>query len=174
MPRRFFHRHQTACLPCWAKAALGALAGLGVVALAGEASGATLLMAPLGASAMLLFGFPASPLSQPAPVIGGHLVAALVGLLFDHLLPAGWWSMAAAVAVAIAVMGILRLSHPPAAANPLVVMMAHPGWDFLLAPVLIGSIALVVIAVLIHRLPPRTAYPLPLDESPAPGKDIAK
>lgn len=163
MPRRFIHRHQPACLPCWAKAAVGALAGLGVVVLAGEASGVTLLMAPLGASAMLLFGFPSSPLSQPAPVIGGHVMATLLGLLFDRLLPAGWWSMAVAVAVAIALLGLLRLSHPPAAANPLLVMMAHPGWDFLLTPVLAGSVTLVGVAVLIHRLPPKAVYPLPVE-----------
>jgi CBS-domain-containing membrane protein len=169
MPRRFIHRHQAACLPCWAKAAIGALAAIGVVALASEASGAVLLIAPMGATAMLLFGFPASHLSQPAPVVGGHVVATLVGLLFDTLLPSGWWSMAAAVAVAIALLGVARLAHPPAAADPLVVMMIHPGWGFVVMPVLVGSVILVLAAVAIHRLPPRTVvYPLPV---PQPGDE---
>lgn len=163
MPRRFVHRHQPkSCLPCWTKAAFGALAGLAVVAMVGEASGTVMLAAPLGASAMLLFGLPDSPLSQPANVVGGHVLATLVGLMLDRLLPGGWWSMALAVAVVIALLGMTRLAHPPAAANPLVVMTAHPGWEFLATPVLAGSVTLVLVAVLVHRLPPRAAYPLPV------------
>ncbi|MBI5165944.1 MAG: HPP family protein [Magnetospirillum sp.] len=132
------------------------------MALAGDAVGATLLMAPMGASAMLIFGVPESPLAQPAHVVGGHLVAALLGLLADHLLPQNLWVMAATAGVAIMVIGLLRLTHPPAGGTALVVMLTHPAWSFLVFPVLSGAMTLVAVAVLIHRLPPRTRYPLPV------------
>ncbi|MBI3446873.1 MAG: HPP family protein, partial [Magnetospirillum sp.] len=121
------------------------------------------LAAPLGASAVLVFGMPESPLSQPASVIASHLLATSVGLAFDHLLPGGGWiAMAMAVAVVMVLLAGLRLTHPPAGADPLVVMMAHPGWSFLVMPVLVGTVILVVVAVLVHRLPPRATYPLPV------------
>ncbi|RAU23890.1 HPP family protein [Paramagnetospirillum kuznetsovii] len=163
MPRRFVFRHQNAaCMPCWLKAALGTVISLGIISLLDDMGGAPLLAAPLGASAMLVFGMPESPMSQPANVVGGHVIATLIGLAFDHFLPGGWAMMALSVATVMVTLAALRLTHPPAGGDPLVIMMAHPGWGFLLMPVLLGAVILVVVAVLIHRLPPRAAYPLPI------------
>ena len=163
MPRRYIYRHQpAACMPCWLKAAIGTILSLGLIAVIDDFGGAPLLAAPLGASAMLVFGMPDSAMSQPANVVGSHLVATLVGLVFDHYLPGGWIMMAVSVAVVMMILALLRLTHPPAGADSLVVMMAHPGWSFLLMPVLVGAVTLVVVAVVIHRLPPRTPYPLPI------------
>jgi len=167
MPRRYFFRHQpAACIPSWGKAAIGTVVSLGLIATLNDLGGAPLLTAPLGASAMLVFGMPDSPMSQPANVVGGHLIATVIGLLFDHYLPEGWVAMALSVAVVMMVLALARLTHPPAGADPLVVMMEHPGWSFLLMPVLVGALTLVVVAVLIHRLPPRRPYPLPIDPAP--------
>lgn len=163
MPRRFVHRHQPRPrLSNGVKAALGGVLGLASVAALGDLSGVQMIVAPLGASAVLLFGLPDSPLSQPANLVGGHVVATLLALLLDHLLPHNSWSMALAVGAVIGVLAALRLTHPPAGADPIVVMMAHPGWDFVLTPVLAGTVTLVLVALLIHRLPPRTHYPLAL------------
>jgi len=163
MPRRLIHRHQPPHdLRRWVKAALGGILGLATVIMLSEWSGVPLLVAPLGASAVLLFGLPDSPLSQPANVVGGHVIATLLALGLDHLLPPSGWSMALAVGVVIGLLGVLRLTHPPAGADPIVVMMAHPDWDFLFTPVLLGSVVPVLMALLIHRLPPRSVYPLPL------------
>lgn len=162
MPRRYLHRHQQhACLPCWLKAGLGATAAFLVAALLGDAAGASLIVAPLGASAVLIYGVPDSPLSQPAHVLGGHLVAAVVAIAADHLLPASPYTLAGTVGFVIALVGLLRLTHPPAGATALVVMLTHPGWRFILTPVLAGATTLVAVAVLVHRLPPRVVYPLP-------------
>lgn len=161
--RRFFHRHQPpACLPCWAKAALGAMAALGLMALIGEMSGALMIAAPLGASAVLIFGMPESPMSQPANVVAGHVLSTLVGLAFLYTLPVAWWPLGLAVGLVMVMMGVLRVLHPPAGADPLVVMMLAPGWGFVLTPVLSGAILLVAAGMLFHRLPPhRATYPLP-------------
>nr|WP_068429529.1 HPP family protein [Magnetospirillum sp. XM-1]CUW37749.1 conserved membrane protein of unknown function \ len=170
MPRRFIHRHQSRqCLPSWTKAGLGVVLALSTVAMLDQVTGAPMLAAPLGASAVLVFGMPDSPLSQPSSVIGSHLIATFIGLLFDHFLPGGWISMVLSVAVVMVVLAGLRLTHPPAGADPLVVMMTHPGWGFLFMPVLIGALTLVAVAVLIHRLPPRAVYPLPIRDTAGGG-----
>lgn len=120
-----------------------------------------LLIAPFGASCVLLFSVPASPLSQPAHVIGGHVVATLIGLAFrllfmqqwwpEMVLVDQWWIAAIAVGLSIAVMAALRVTHPPAGADPLVIFSAEPHLSFVLFPVLIGAVALVAIATLYHR-----------------------
>lgn len=159
--RHLLRRHQpAACRPCPLKAGLGALAGLAAVALLGEWAGVPLLIAPFGATCVLLFSVPESPLSQPANVIGGHLLAAAVSVAADALLPPGPVSMALTVGLVIALMAMARLTHPPAGADPLVILPGHFGAEFVLAPVLLGSVVLVLVAALVHRLPPRTVYPM--------------
>jgi CBS-domain-containing membrane protein len=173
MPRRFFHRHQAqTCFPCWAKAGLGATMAFGVAALLGDLSGASMIVAPMGASAVLIYGVPTSPMSQPAHVIGGHLVAALVALVADHLLPGGPWALVGTIGVTITLLGFLRLTHPPAGATALVVMLTHPGWMFLLTPVLSGTVTLVAVAIIVHLLPPRAVYPLPIPDISPPQPPI--
>lgn len=163
MPRRFFHRHQISHHPAsLAKAALGGLIGLAVVVMLGDWSGIPMLVAPMGASAVLLFGLPDNALSQPVNLVGGHVVATLMALVLDHMLPQSGWSMAVAVGLVIGTLGLLRLTHPPAGADPIVVMMAHPDWSFVITPVLAGTVTLVLVALCIHRLPPRSVYPLPV------------
>lgn len=136
----------------------------GVIAIAAllaltQHSGVTWLMAPFGASCVLLFSAPGSALSQPANVVFGHLVATAIGLIAAQWLPAEPWVLAVAVGVAIATMARLRVTHPPAGADPLVVLLAQPGWDFLLSPVAAGAIVLVLIAWGVHRLPGGVRYP---------------
>ncbi|WP_026179912.1 HPP family protein [Hahella ganghwensis] len=118
-----------------------------------------LLMAPFGASCVLLFAAPASPFSQPANVIGGHVVSTLIGMLALQVSGPDPWTLAAATALAIALMVLLKIVHPPAGADPLVVLLGHENTWFLLFPVLSGSAALVLMAVLYHRLSRSTSYP---------------
>ncbi len=164
MPRRFIHRHQpkAACRWAWFKAGLGGALGIAGIGLLGDLTAMPLLLAPFGASSVLLFALPDSPLSQPANVIGGHIIAALMSLALASLLPHTWWAAGMAVGLVIAVTAALRLTHPPAGADPLVVFLGAPAADVFMGSVIVGSLFLVVTAVLIHRLPPtRTVYPLP-------------
>lgn len=143
------------------KAGLGGMLAIGAVAWLGYTTGNPLLMAPFGATCVLLFTAPSSPLSQPANVLGGHLVSTTIGLLLRGFLPVEWWSLGLAVGLAIAVMAALRVTHPPAGADPLVVFFDDPGWGYIGLPVTFGSLALIMIAWLFHHLPPRTIYPIP-------------
>ena len=82
-----------------------------------------LLMAPFGATSVLIFGVPDSPLAQPRNVIGGNFIAALVSLTILHLFGSSPWAMGMAVATAIGMMQLTGTLHPPSGAVALVVMM---------------------------------------------------
>jgi CBS-domain-containing membrane protein len=112
------------------------------------------LMAPFGATCVILFAAPASPLAQPRNVIIGHLVTSAVGLIALYGFGDSIIVMSLAVGVAIMLMQYLRVVHPPAGANPLVIILAGQGavgFDYLFMPVLIGSVVLVVIASIINN-----------------------
>lgn len=157
--RRFFVRHQPKqSLRAALIAGLGGMIAIAVVGAATVYLHAPLLIAPFGATSVLLFSVPGSPLSQPINVIGGHIVAALVGLVLRHLLPNEWWAAALAVGVAIALMALLRVTHPPAGADPLVVFAADPNFGFLVLPVIVGAVTLVGVATVFHRCN-GTTYP---------------
>jgi CBS-domain-containing membrane protein len=163
MPQRFIHRFALRTPASrWFKTGAAAFTAFAIAALIGDATGATMMLAPMAASAALIFGLPESPLSQPAQVIGGHMVAAFIGLLAITYLPHNHWVLAFTVACSIAALGLLRLTHPPAAATTMVILMTHPTWMFLLTPVLSGAVTLVVVAFIAHKLPPRSPYPLPV------------
>jgi len=139
---------------------LGASIAIGLVSLIGATTSEPLLMAPLGASAVLAFGVPDSPLAQPRNIIGGHIVSALVGLVFLSMLGTGWWVMGIAVATAIAAMQLTRTVHPPAGANPLIVIATAASWDYILLPVASSAVLLTLAAIAVNNLSPARRYPL--------------
>ncbi|CDH22729.1 HPP family protein [Xenorhabdus bovienii] len=121
------------------------------------------LMAPFGATCAILFAAPTSPLAQPRNVIGGHLLTTVVGLVALYTLGNSMIVMSLAVGIAIMLMQLFRVVHPPAGANPLVVLLAGQeavGFDFLLTPVLTGSLALVIIASFINNIGKENCWPL--------------
>lgn len=121
-----------------------------------QVSGHLWIMAPFGASCVLLYTAASSPLAQPRNVILGHLIAACVGLIFLKLFGVTALSIAAAVGLAIALMQLFKCIHPPAGANPLVILLTAQqstyDWDFLIFPVFSGAVLLVLIAKLIHKI----------------------
>ncbi|RQO37023.1 HPP family protein [Herminiimonas sp. KBW02] len=138
---------------------LGGFLAIAAVAIATDISHMPLVLGSFGASCVLIFGFPESPFSQPRNAIGGHFLSSLIGLLFLTLFGAHWWSMALAVGTAIAVMQLTRTVHPPAGSNPVIVMLAAPAWSFLLTPTLIGSIIVVLVALVFNNIPKERSYP---------------
>lgn len=156
----FFARHQpTQPFANSVVSGIGGLLAIGGIGALSVYAHAPLIMAPFGASCVLLFSLPSSPLSQPANVIGGHGVSTLIGLLFRMVLPDEWWAAAIAVGMAIAVMAVFRVTHPPAGADPLVVFTSDPDLEFLAMPALAGAVLLVGIATLYHRAS-GTTYPM--------------
>jgi len=154
---------------------LGALrgavgAGLGIALtgwithrLLGGAPDAPWLVASMGASAVLAFVLPASPLAQPWPTIGGHLSAAAIGLACHMLLGPGWLAACLAVGLAVAAMSLLRCLHPPAGGTAVLTALASPaiaamGWTFLLTPLALNLTLLTLAALLYNKL---TGHPYP-------------
>lgn len=117
------------------------------------------LMAPFGASCVLAFSLWNAPLSQPRNIVGGHIISAFVGLAVMHGLGIHSWSIGLAVGLAIAAMMLTKTTHPPAGANPLVVMLGGYSWDYLITPVLVGSLVIVGIALCINNLRRDRQYP---------------
>ncbi len=145
-------------------ACIGALIGIGLAGiisglLTGHGIGSPLLMAPLGASAVLVFAVPASPLAQPWSVVGGNTISALVGVAIAQAVPETAFAAAFAVAAAIAVMSLTRSLHPPGGAVALSTVLAgSPQFAFALAPVALNSAVLVALAILYHRFS-KHSYP---------------
>ena len=150
------------------RAAAGALVGIlatGLVCRAALGPGSALpaLIAPMGASAVLLFAVPTSPLAQPWSILGGNLVASLVGVAAAASIPDPAWAAAVAVGAAIALMLILRCLHPPSGAVALTAVLGGPavhdlGYGFVLWPVGANSLLMLAAALVFNNLTGRT-YP---------------
>ena len=135
------------------RVAAGAALGILLTALLGHlfpshAAGSIWLVAPIGASAVLVFGLPASPLAQPWAVVGGNTVSALVGIACVLAFGSSPWVAALAVGLGIATMFALRCLHPPGGASALLVVLTgvHDPL-FALMPVLANSLLLVAVGM---------------------------
>ncbi|WP_127085997.1 HPP family protein [Dulcicalothrix desertica] len=118
-----------------------------------------LIAAPFGASAVLLYAVPESPLAQPRNVIGGNILGALTCIILVHLFGSAPWVQAASVAVAIKLMLLTKTLHPPGGAVALVGAMSHASWGFLFAPVLAGSIIILSCTYAFNNLVAKRTYP---------------
>jgi len=129
-------------------------------------TGAAWIAAPLGASAVLVFAVPGSPLAQPWSVVGGNTLSALVGIAVVRLVPDPLWACALAVTLAIALMFACRCLHPPGGAMALLTSLNHvQALSFALSPAALGSVLLVLVGVGYNR---RTGRPYPQpQQSPA-------
>jgi len=121
------------------------------------------LIAPMGASAVLLFAVPSSPLAQPWSIIGGNFVAAVVGVSCWYALRDPLLAASAAIAIAIGCMLVLRCLHPPSGAVALTAVLGGPpihdlGMSFVLNPVMLNSFCLLAVAIAYNRFTGRN-YP---------------
>lgn len=147
---------------------IGALIGICVTGLVcglvfGDDPQLPLIVAPIGASAVLLFAVPASPLAQPWSIIGGNTISALIGVSVTYIVTDQMLAIGLAVALAILAMSLTRSLHPPGGAAALTAVIggaavARSGFWFPFIPVAINSLILVGLGILFHRLA-RRQYP---------------
>lgn len=104
-----------------------------------------LVMAPFGATAVLVFGVPSSPLAQAKNVICGHVLTATIGIVFAQYVGVTPWTLAIATGFGVTAMLVTKTTHPPAGANPMLIMLAGQSWNFLLTPVLVGAVSIVIV-----------------------------
>ncbi|WP_232491614.1 HPP family protein [Novosphingobium kaempferiae] len=169
----------------WLRGTVGATIGIAIAGLVtwyalhlfpgDHAKALPFLVAPLGASAVLIFCVPASPLAQPWAVIGGDLLSGAIGLVIGHLLGDPWLSAFVAVGLAIAVMALTRSLHPPGGASALLFALgatnAQP-WDWTwMLPIAANVLLLCGVGWVYNNLtghswphrPPRVAHAPALD-----------
>lgn len=157
LSRPNFARNVLRFLWCMSGAACGLALTLG---LAGPTA-SPFLLASLGGSTVFLFGLTRAPAAQPRALFGGHLGGALIGISCYQLFGDALWVYVLAQVVTLAYMLLARTVHPPAGANPLIMIYVHAGFAALWQPVLIGVCSLAAVAFLWTRLAPGLVrYPL--------------
>ena len=118
------------------------------------------LIASFGSSMVLLYGYPESPFAQPKNIFFGHLLTAIVGMIFLYLIPLPLYIVIPiAVGFGVGLMILFNVTHPPAGGNPIIVIMGSVSPDYLLNPVISGSIIILIFGIIINRFILKKTYP---------------
>ena len=118
------------------------------------------LIASFGSSMVLLYGYPESPFAQPKNIFFGHLLTAIVGLFFLYLVPLPLYLIIpVAVGFGVGLMILLNVTHPPAGGNPIIVIMGSVSIDYILNPIITGSIIILIFGIIINRFILKKKYP---------------
>lgn len=154
--------------------AIGCFFAIGTISFLSQNYHLHLLIASFGASALLLFGAPSSPMAQPRNVVGGHTLSAIIGVIIYQLGGNNWLTITLAVTFAIVAMLATSTGHPPGGATAIVAVTSQADFHFIFSPILAGTILLVTMAVLMNYVTPGRQYPLPTEPSNAPqNHDLA-
>lgn len=147
---------------------IGVAAGLSLALWSVGPPASPFLLASLGGSAVFLFGLTRAPAAQPRALFGGHLGGALIGIACYQCFGEALWVYVLAQVLTLGFMLLTRTVHPPAGANPLIMIHSHAGFIALWQPVLLGLLGLSLVAFLWSRLVPGLVrYPVAwFDKSP--------
>ena len=119
-----------------------------------------LALTSLGSTAILLFCFPTHEGSRPVAVLASHLLGAAIGIALLKILGSNVWTMGAGVALIAIAMKLFDIMHPPAGANPLIVLNLKSSWLFIVYPLLPALLIMLVAVLVWSRLRPGSHWPL--------------
>ena len=122
-------------------------------------SAGILLMFSFGATVFIVFVLYNLDTAQPKNIFFGHLVSVLVGIIFNETIGFSFYSLGLSVGFAVTLMVYLKVMHPPAASNPLVVLFTDVSFDFILFPVITGTIIIILMSVFINKIILKRNYP---------------
>jgi len=117
------------------------------------------LIPPFGASIVLITAAHSSPLAQPRNIFFGHIISSICGLFVVYFFDVSYFSIGFSVGLAVSLMMITKTVHPPAGANPIIIMMGNEGFSFLLMPISAGAAILVLYAVIFNKYVYKRDYP---------------
>ena len=124
------------------------------------------LAASFGSSVVVVFGYPDNEFSQPKNVLLGHLLCALIGIIFVTLFKITqdrtifFLAIGLAVGLSVMLMMALKITHPPAGGNTIVVMLTQDSFQFLIFPIMVGAITIIIGGVIYNRFILKKNYPL--------------
>ena len=118
------------------------------------------LIASFGSSMVLLYGYPESPFAQPKNIFFGHLLTALVGVIISNFVPLPIFiTIPIAVGLGVSLMILFNVTHPPAGGNPIIVIIGSVSLDYLINPIITGSIIVLTFGIIINRFILKKKYP---------------
>ena len=119
------------------------------------------LIASFGSSMVLLYGYPENTFAQPKNILFGHVLTTICGMFFLYFVPLPIYiTIPLAVGVGVGLMIILNVTHPPAGGNPIIVIMGSVSFDYLINPIISGSIIILVFGIILNRLILKKKYPI--------------
>ena len=119
------------------------------------------LIASFGSTMVLLYGYPESPFAQPKNIFFGHLVTSVVGILVLFYVPLPIYiTIPVAVGAGVGLMIILNVTHPPAGGNPIIVIIGSVSLDYLINPIITGTIIILIFGIILNRLILKKKYPI--------------
>ena len=118
------------------------------------------LMFSFGSSTLIVLVFHDSEFAQPANVFFGHLLAIVIGILFNEFLGMSYLTLGLSVGTTVTLMMYFKIIHPPAAANPLIALFADVSLSYIVFPVIVGSIVIIILSVIINRYLLKRNYPI--------------
>ena len=116
-------------------------------------------MFSFGATVFIAFVLYNLETAQPKNIFFGHLISILVGIFFNETIGLSFYSLGLSVGIAIILMVYFKVMHPPAASNPLVALSMDLSFDFILFPVVTGTIVIIIMSILINRIILKRNYP---------------
>jgi len=119
------------------------------------------LIASFGSSMVLLYGYPENPFAQPKNIFFGHLLTSIVGIIFLNLIPLPIYiTIPFAVGIGVGLMILLNVTHPPAGGNPIIVIMGSVSLEYLITPIILGSLIILAFGIILNRFILKKKYPL--------------
>ena len=118
------------------------------------------LIASFGSTMVLLYGYPESPFAHPKNIFFGHLVTSLAGLFFLYFITFPLYLIIPlAVGLGVFLMILLNITHPPAGGNPIIVIMGSVSLDYIINPIISGTIIVLIFGVILNRFILKKKYP---------------
>ncbi len=117
------------------------------------------LMFSFGSTTLIVLIFYESEFAQPSNIFFGHLLGIIVGILFNKFFGISFITLGLSVGTTVTLMMYFKIIHPPAAANPLIALFADVSLNYIIFPVIVGSIVIIFLTILINRFILKRSYP---------------